>query len=244
MACNNGDDGSTELVESGYLKFAVEAVEEVGNITTRANEITIGTAAGEGYVAPQSGNFTVDIKKENGDVVYQGLLSGWDVAKKLREGYYNVKASYGTEAVGFNKPLFAGVNKGVDFTIVGGQTTQVSIPVTLQNAIVRLQYTDMFKNYYHFDKIVLTQGTNIVDFLPTETRGAFVDATSFTLSATFTSQNGASKTFSKEYSASKANCYTIKFDVSNVGGNSIDITFGDNPTETVDLGGIELNPKE
>jgi hypothetical protein len=128
----------------------------------------------------------------------------------------------------------------VQFTIVGGETTAVKIPVVLENAIVRIEFTDMFKKYYSFDKLTLTQGGSTIDFSPTETRGAFVEATAFTISGTFTAQSGAEKSFRKEYQARMTTCHRIEFDASNIGGNTIDITFDDEPSETIKFD-AELN---
>lgn len=254
MACN--DDSATEALssEEGYLTFSVAAADDVDYVITRAgSKITIASAAGDGYIAPLTADFLIEVRTDKdqdgigdtGDdekqLIYSGKVSDWNVATKLKMGYYVVTASLGDTAIGFNNHVFASDPKGVQFAIVGAQTTAVKIPVTLQNAIVRLKFTEKFKNYYSFEKLTLTQSVGTVEVSPTETRGAFVDATNFTLSGTFRSQGGAEKTFSKGYQASPATCHTITFDASNIGGNAIDITFDDTPTQTIQFD-AELNP--
>ena len=252
MGCN--DDMATDGLPSqeGYLTFSVATTDDVEMVTTRGagSKTPIATAAGEGYIAPMVSDFSIEVrtdkdedgKADTGDdakqLIYSGKLSGWNVATKLKQGYYVVTASYGSNAVGFNSPVFKG--GPVQFTIVGGETTTVKIPVVLENAIVRIEFTDMFKKYYSFDKLTLTQGGSTIDFSPTETRGAFVEATAFTLSGTFTAQSGAEKSFRKEYQARMTTCHRIKFDASNIGGNTIDITFDDKPSETITVD-TELN---
>ena len=252
MGCN--DDMATDGLPSqeGYLTFSVATTDDVEMVTTRgAGSITpIATAAGEGYIAPMVSDFSIEVrtdkdedgKADTGDdakqLIYSGKLSGWNVATKLKQGYYVVTASYGSNAVGFNSPVFKG--GPVQFTIVGGETTAVKIPVVLENAIVRIEFTDMFKKYYSFDKLTLTQTGSTIDFSPTETRGAFVEATAFTLEGTFTAQSGAETKFEKEYQARMTTCHRIKFDASNIGGNTIDITFDDEPSETITVD-TELN---
>ena len=252
MGCN--DDMATDGLPSqeGYLTFSVATTDDVEMVTTRsAGSITpIATAAGEGYTAPMVSDFQIEVrtdkdedgKADTGDdakqLIYSGKLSGWNVATKLKQGYYVVTASYGSNAVGFNSPVFKG--DPVQFTIVGGETTAVKIEAVLENAIVRIEFTDMFKKYYSFDKLTLTQTGSTIDFSPTETRGAFVEATAFTLEGTFTAQSGAEKSFRKVYQARMTTCHRIKFDASNIGGNTIDITFDDTPSETIEFD-TELN---
>ena len=253
MGCN--DDMATDGLPSqeGYLTFSVATTDDVEMVTTRSaggSKTPIATAAGEGYTAPMVSDFSIEVrtdkdedgKADTGDdakqLIYSGKLSGWNVATKLKQGYYVVTASYGSNAIGFNSPVFKG--KPVQFTIVGGETTAVKIEAVLENAIVRIEFTDMFKKYYSFDKLTLTQGGSTIDFSPTETRGAFVEATAFTLSGTFTAQSGVVKSFRKEYQARMTTCHRIKFDASNIGGNTIDIKFDDEPSETIKFD-AELN---
>jgi hypothetical protein len=178
-------------------------------------------------------------------------------------GSYVVKATYstatsGTESnkVGFNKPVFESEN--VEFTVVGATTTTVNIPVTLKNAIVRLDFTEMFNAYYSYEKFTITSAGTTIDLAKGDERGVFVDAANFTIAATLTSQaqtpeidadgnetgefSNKEISFSKTYTAKAENCYTIKFDASNIGGvGGITITFGDQPSETIDKGDIDLN---
>ena len=233
MGCN--DDMATDGLPSqeGYLTFSVATTDDVEMVTTRSagSKTPIATAAGEGYIAPMVADFSIEVrtdkdedgKADTGDdakqLIYSGKLSGWNVATKLKQGYYVVTASYGSNAVGFNSPVFKG--DPVQFTIVGGETTAVKIDAVLENAIVRIEFTDMFKKYYSFDKLTLTQTGSTIDFSPTETRGAFVEATEFKLEGTFTAQSGAKTKFKKEYQARMTTCHRMKFDASNIGGNKI-----------------------
>ena len=235
-----------------YNKFQelVEIISKKGYDINVVNTICNATEERQTEAAKIASDFQIEVrtdkdedgKADTGDdakqLIYSGKLSGWNVATKLKQGYYVVTASYGSNAVGFNSPVFKG--GPVQFTIVGGETTTVKIPVVLENAIVRIEFTDMFKKYYSFDKLTLTQGGSTIDFSPTETRGAFVEATAFTLSGTFTAQSGAEKSFRKEYQARMTTCHRIEFDASNIGGNTIDITFDDEPSETIKFD-AELN---
>ena len=241
MACNDSDNAADKGAESGYLTFSVATTDDVDNITTRADKILISTAAGSGYTAPADADFTITITNEDEEQIYSGTVGAWDAATKLEEGAYSVSAVYNNGAVGFNCPVFEGK---ADFIIKGGETTPVKIPVKLMNAIVRMEFSEMFKNYYSFEKITVTSQGTAVDFAADETRGAFIQATTFKVEGTLTSQaqgTSTTKTFSKEYTAKPTQCYRLMFDASNIGGNSFNITFGDEPTETIDWGDIDIN---
>jgi hypothetical protein len=152
-----------------------------------------------------------------------------------------VKASYGSVAdEGFNKPCFLGEES---FSVTGGSTNNVSINVGLANAVVKVACTDAFKNYFTDYTFTLKTGNGTeISFPKSETRAAFIDAYTLTVEGTLTTQAGKTQTFSKSYntSLSAATCYTLKFDASNIGSTSINISF-DNSTDNVDLGSIELN---
>lgn len=242
MACNDSDNAADKGAESGYLTFSVATTDNVDNITTRADKILISSAAGSGYTAPAAADFTITITNEDEEQIYSGTVGDWDEAKKLEEGAYSVSAVYNNNgAVGFNCPVFEGK---ADFIIKGGEITPVQIPVKLMNAIVRMEFTNMFKNYYSFEKITVTSQGTAVDFAADETRGAFIQATTFKVEGTLTSQaqgTSTNKTFSKEYTAKPTQCYSLKFDASNIGGNSFDITFGDEPSETITFDDIDIN---
>lgn len=243
MACSDGKDAIENGTELGYLTFSLNQTDDVDNITTRADKISISNAAGTGYTTPADGDFTITITNDD-DYSWTGTVAEWDSTTALKAGNYTVNATYNNGGVGFNSPIFKG---STTFAITGGQTTPVTVPVTLNNAIVRLQYNEMFKNYYSFDKFTVTSIGTAVEFIPTETRGAFVEATTFTIEGTLTSQaqskdgSPVTRTFSKSYTAKKAQCYTISFTASNIGGNSIKIQFGDEPADTIDFGDIDLN---
>ena len=162
-------------------------------------------------------------------------------AVELAAGNYTATAIYGsTSDEGWDKPCFQGSQS---FTVQGGETTDVSITVKLANCIVKVETTEQFRNYYTDWTFSVKSGAGTtVDFAKDETRAAFFDAYMITVSGTLTGQNGKDYTFSsKEYkNLEAATCYTLKFDVSNVGGNSIVITF-DDIVDDVDLGSIDIN---
>lgn len=190
---------------------------------------------------PSTGDFTVSITNASSNTaVWTGKISDWDSSTPLPVGSYKVSATYGSlEDEGFDKPFFTGSS---DFTVVGNKTTEVKVNVTLGNTVVLVSCTDAFRNYYKDYSFKLTRnGADIVTFVKNEARAAFVDGYKFTLEGTVTGPTGKTSAFSKDYaSLNEATAYTLKFDVSNVGGAAITVTFNNN-VETIELGDVELN---
>lgn len=219
--------------EKGGITFAIETRHDVTDVTR--SHISDFTAL------PDTGDFTLSITDSKRQVVWSGDMDQMTGEYFLDAGSYTATAQYGDiSAEGFDKPCFAGSQS---FTVEGGSSKDVSIPVTLANAIVKVSCTDMFNNYFtdYSFKITTAAGTEIT-FPKGESRGAFIDAYRFTIEGTLTNQGGTAQTFSKSYDSglNPATCYTVTFDASNVGGATVTITFNDT-VETVDLGDIELN---
>ena len=217
--------------ERGQVEFMVQSNDDIADQT-------------KSYVSdftslPASRDFTISITDASSTSIWNGNISEWDASTKLLAGSYNVSASYGDIAEeGFDKPYFIG---SAIFTITGGETSSVSVPVTLGNTIVKVVCTENFKNYYKDYSFQLKRSNQtIASFDKNETRGAFVDGYSFTLTGTFIGETSV-KTFTKDFkNLNEATAYTILLDVLNVGGSNVTITF-DNTVEVVELGDYELN---
>ena len=219
--------------DTGSITFAVAAQQEVADVTrSQISDIT---------ALPAAADFTLTITDSKKQTVWSGSMGGMTEPYSLATGDYTVSAEYGsTTDEGFDKPCFTG---SMPFTINGGDSKQITIPVSLANAIVKVSCTEMFRNYFtdYSFKITTAAGTQIA-FPAGESRGAFIDAYKFTIDGTLTNQGGTAQSFSKTYDTgiNPATCYTVTFDASSVGGTSVTVTFNDT-TETIDLGDIELN---
>lgn len=219
--------------DTGSITFAVAAQQEITDVTrSQISDITD---------LPAAADFTLTITDAQQKTVWSGTIAQMTEPYTIAAGEYTATAQYGaTTDEGFDKPCFTG---SMPFTINGGDSKQITIPVSLANAIVKVSCTDMFRNYFsdYSFKITTAAGTQI-DFPKSETRGAFIDAYKFTIDGTLTNQGGTAQSFSKTYDTgiNPATCYTVTFDASSVGGTSVTVTFNDT-TETIDLGDIELN---
>ncbi len=213
----------------GQVCFTVSGNEIVADMTkSKVSEYT---------TLPSTEDFSISVSGSG--YQWSGKISDWDETTVLLAGEYEVTASCGAiDTEGFDAPYFVGTQS---FTVTGGETSSVSIPVSLGNTIVKVSCSDDFKRYYKDYTFKVTRdGTAIVEFVKDESRAAFVDGYKISVEGTLTAE---SKTYSfqKEYTnLDEATAYTFHFDVSNVGGSSITIKFNDN-VETIDLGDFELN---
>ena len=206
----------------GSLAVALEEG-DVAEVVTKSNVSDYASL-------PDAGSFTLTIMSGK-KAAWSGLLSEWDSETKLKAGVYTASVSCGDpEQEGPAKPYFAGEE---EFTIFGGQVSQVSIPVSLGNCIVKIACTDAFNSYFKSSSFTITTGAgNVFSYTG---GGIFIDAYKFTVSGSVTAQNGASYSLAdKTWNVNSATCYTVKYDVDNVGSVTVTISF-DDTVETVTL---------
>lgn len=216
---------------SGSVSFALDNNFEIVE-QTRSNVSDYTTL-------PLAGDFTITVKDASDTQVWTGKISDWDPTTPLLVGNYTVVASYGSlEEEGFDKPYFSGEES---FEVTGGETTTVSIPVSLGNTIIKVSYGEYFKKYFKDYEFKLTrEDADVVTFAKDEPRAAFIDGYKIKVEGTMTGEV-KDFTYSKEYTGlEEATAYTLTFDVDNVGGATLTVTFNNDVT-TVDLGDIELN---
>ena len=219
--------------QDAFVSFAVSTDDIVAEVT-KSNVSDYADM-------PSPEDFRLLVTDSQGSSVYSGLLKDYDQTTPLKAGAYSVTASYGSSSdEGFGKPYFSG---SADFSVAKGESRDVAVRAKLANAIVKLAFTDTFKAYYpDWNFELKTGGGATVSFPKSETRAVFIDAYKFTISGTLTNQGGKTQTFSKAYDKAidAGKCYTLKFDVSNVGGSSLSVTFDDS-VEDVDLADVDLN---
>ncbi|MCR4860033.1 MAG: DUF4493 domain-containing protein [Bacteroidales bacterium] len=232
----------TFLTCSGLLLAACSKGDADGNVVFRVEENPIAEVVTKGNVSdytalPAAADFSLVVKNSLGATVYSGLLGAWDESTALPNGDYTVSATYGSSSSeGPAKPCFEGET---DFLVLGGETTSVSIPVSLGNCIVKIACTDAFRNYYPGRTFTVTTPETPSGFTYAD-KALFV-AYQWTIGGTLVNQAGVSYALpEKTWKGSPATCYTVKYDVSNAGDLTITVSF-DDTVETVTLEEIELN---
>lgn len=216
---------------NGQVSFSLSSKLEIADVTkSNVSQFT---------QLPSAGDFTIAIKDASSATVWTGKISDWDTATLLPVGTYTVTATYGSiDEEGFDKPFFTG---SANFAVQGAQTTEVKIQVALGNTVILVSCTDNFKNYYEdYTFSLVRDNQTIVTFAKNETKAAFIDGYKVSLEGTVKSPT-KTQSFSKEYSNLKeATAYTVVFDVKNVGGATITVSFNNDVVE-VPLGDVELN---
>ena len=245
------------------LSLAADDTVETGEFTRAGEPQSIATALNDNsFALPAAENFTIEIKnKSTSEQIHKGLLSAYDTATELKFGTYTVTATYDNETVGFysstsNPAVFEGET---EFTVSEKKTYEVAIPVTLQNCILKVAYTDLFKAYYK-DYSVTIDGTTDIVFSSTETRGAFVTpGNSVRISYTCTptqAQGTNNKAITKEATLNLegGKSYVLTFDVKDVGGVAgftvtindtvVDALTGDSDNDGKADGDVDINQDE
>ena len=224
-SCNRGLSGE------GSVQFSLENQSGVIDIETKSS-------VGDFTTLPSAADFSITVEDASGN---QTVVSDLSAPISLPSGDYTATASYGTLTdEGFDKPCFSG---STTFTVKGGESSTVSIRVSLASCIVKMSFTDNFKNYYPDYNLSLTTGNGtVIPFPKSETRACFMDAYQFSLSGTLVNQAGVSTTIpSKDFkNLQSATCYTLKMDASNIGSNVITISFNDSIVD-VTLGEVDIN---
>lgn len=218
-----------QSAKSGQVTFEVSSNQTVADVTkSNVSDYTD---------LPSAADFTISVSGD--EFNWSGKISEWNPAIALMAGEYSVTASYGdVEDEGFDKPFFTGSQT---FTVRGAEQTAVSVPVALGNAIIKMTFSESFNNYYKDYTFKLTRdGADIATFVKGETKAAFIDPYKITLEGTLVGEN---KTVPVKYdytNLNEATAYTFNFDITNVGGAAIRISFNDT-VETIELGDVELN---
>lgn len=222
----------SDIVHEGCVDFTVSTDQFLTDVT-KSN-------VSDFAALPVPEDFTIAVTNADGASIWSGKSSEWDSAAKIKVGEYTVEAVAGNlEEEGFGKPCFAGTRT---FVVKDKETSEVEIPVSLANTVIKITCTENLKNYYKDYSFRLERNnTEIVTFAKDETRAAFIDGYKITVTGVFTAESGSEKAFSKEYTnLAPATAYNMIFDVAGTGSGAVEISFNNN-VETVELGDVELN---
>lgn len=184
---------------------------------------------------PSVNDFDVTVTGTSKSFAWTGKFSEWDEKLQIPAGSYIVTATYGSiDDEGIRKPFFTGEKS---FTVNGGETTEVSVEPKLGNTIVKISCSTAFSSYFDDCLFTISRDATIIATMYAGSNDAvFVDGYKLTISGA-----SAKGGFTKDFTNLKAaTAYTMYFDVTNVGGLKITITF-DDKVETVDLGNFDLN---
>lgn len=116
-------------------------------------------------------------------------ISEFDPSKEFSVGTYNLEAFYGDpKEEGYAKPWFHGAQ---EVKVVTGKTTSVSLNVGLANSIVKVIYTDAFKEYMTaYEGTVRTSAGNEIPYDETNPDELYVAPGNVSIALSITKPNG------------------------------------------------------
>lgn len=192
-------------------------------------------------------DLALDLQSADGSVnQHWASVSDFDVNAQYRVGTYTMSASYGSEdSEGFEAPYYFG---STTFEVEENVTTPVSLTASLANAMVTVEYTDAFRNYFSSYNFKLhTDGGAYIEYAADETRPAYVRTGKVNILADIVKQNGVGAQLeAATFTAQARHHYTVTVDVNggNAGDAQLVISFDENVAEedvTIDLSDELLN---
>lgn len=142
---------------------------------------------------------------------------------------------------GYDKAAFVGSET---FTVAPRKNTQVNIKATIANALVKVEVTENFERYFeggHALKLTTAAGKEFD--VTAQTEPIFIAPNTFTITGTAIkqpNQSGAEgvEVELPEYKPTEVKAqtlYTVKFDVENAGGATLNITLNETLVESFDI---------
>lgn len=154
-------------------------------------------------------------------------------------GKYTLEAWYGSlEDEGFEKPYYHGSST---LTVEENRTTPVSVTASLANSMVRVEMSDMFRDYFASYTLTLRSELNHeIAYADGETRPVYLAPGQVTASITITKQNGTTATLEpKSFTAEARHSYLLKFDINGgeAGDGFLVLTYDD----MTDMENVEID---
>ncbi len=138
-----------------------------GEVATRAEGITLPT--------PAPADFNLQITGTDFSKTWESLSDYRTDDERYLAGWYTVAIAYGdANAEGYNVPAFA-ASKDVE-VLDRNRTTIVELTATLANAIVTINTTEAFDNYFPTSEFTITTATNTFEFDKLSTDHLYVAA--------------------------------------------------------------------
>ncbi len=226
---------------SGEIKASFKA-----NYQVRTTGSTDGGTANA--AAPDIADFMVHLKKSDGsyDKTWSSIAV-FPTDNKFTTGAYQMDISYGNiNEEGFDKPYYYG---STTFNVIDEEQAAPQIEATLANTMVKVNYTDAFKQYFtDYSTKIHSAGGDYITFAKDEIRPAYVKPGTISMQVTLTKSNGTTFTFEPAAieNALAKTLYNITFDVNGgeVGAAVLKITFDDATLQApvnIDLSGDILN---
>jgi hypothetical protein len=160
----------------------------------------------------------------------------------LHKGSYKAIVEAGNVAdEGYDKAVFAG---SAEFDVESRKNTAVQVTAYIANALVKVEVTEAFKNYFvGGHTLTLTTAAGNEFDVSAQAEPIFIAPAAFTISGTAVkqpNQSGAEGTVVtlpeyKNEEVKAQTVHTVKFDVENAGSAQLTITLNDTLVESIDI---------
>lgn len=178
--------------------------------------------------------FKLSVKAYNETVYactdYDKFINGECENIELRAGKYTVVADLGSSDVeGFNEPFYSGSK---DIQLKKGENENVDIECKLANSILKINYTDAFKEYFSaYSTSVVTSKGNNVEYAQDEERGAYLSSGEIIVYVNAKKTGGNEAKFNVgKYTLKPQYEYALTLDV-DAGNAVMTVTFSENINE-------------
>jgi hypothetical protein len=208
-------------------------------VETRADGVQVAT--------PQLSDFSLLITGNNFEKSWSSLTNYRTDDERYISGTYTVAIACGDSSQeGYNLPAFA-ASKSVE-VLDRNRTTEVALTATVANAIVAIQTTEAFNNYFPVSEFTVTTTANSFEYNKHSSKHLFVaagqnvkiDCSCIRQSnlAANKSEALATQTISNTTAATR---YVVTYDLTTVGGVSITVKLNQTIIGTIEVE-TELNP--
>lgn len=231
VACTN-EEPKGEANEKGQVHFDLNLSNEVD--VTRAN-VSCTTPTAEDFALEIEG-VSHTFSKEYANI------AEFNADGYLHYGSYKATVVAGDLAEeGYDEATFVGSE---EFEVAARQDTEVKITATIANALVKVETTEAFNNYFvggHALELETAAG-NKFD-VSAQSEPLFIAPASFTVNGTAVKQanqsgvEGATITLPefKQESVAAKTFYTVKFDVKDAGRATLEIKLNETLVESIDI---------
>lgn len=181
----NGDTGtiSLTLTTTGDIRTTKPIFKNEEGTRATSNDL------GDYINMPTPEDFSIRLEKADGSFTKTwNTLTAFrnETDREFKTGAYTLTAFYGEKGKqDFNAPYF---EASTSFTVLSDQTSEVELTAELKNSLVKVNYTDDFKNYMSaYSSSLRTDGrTDEILFSESESRAAFVEPKNANLTVHFT----------------------------------------------------------
>lgn len=233
-ACSTHSVEVEENMYCGILSIGGSTVSEVSDGST--NNVV------EGLQIPLTGEFAVTLTGDNGNSMRWSTVTEFNAESPyLAKGGYTIELSYGdTEAEGYGMPCFKGSAQAV---VQPRKTTEATVKAFIANSLVAIECTDRFSSYFPEAEFCITTaaGGCFTTELPMQGPLFVSPDGNVEVVCTARKQTGEEVVFpAQEITPAPRTRYTLRYDVAQAGGTTLQITLNNELEEEIDIE-AELN---